>query len=318
MMATEGRNGTQRGVGSAGVDSARVTRSHISAIARGGGRWSILVICILAQLLGASATVHAAPPAEDLDRVVTAFRDSERRSLVFATEHAWRPVLATQRRTADSLRALSIDGAVAVTLTTTDEHPFYEAGRGWVPSARLAVGSRLLAADYGPGAGATLRRSTPARGPATVFNLSVDEPRNYYVSSARILVHNKDVALGLYRNGQGGLPRFADEVDGVPYWQWLAKGLVPGGTKSWGTKFHYVLHNTINKGGRIKFNLTGLDLDRALGTPLVPQPGKLGMTNWELRQIMGNKRFFEATDFYLDGRLLTPEEAAELGVRFIP
>lgn len=49
----------------------------------------------------------------------------------------------------------------------------------------------------------------------------------------------------------------------------------------------------IENGGRIKFDLIGLE------------QGVEGATTWELRQILGSKRWEKATDFFGNGQELT-------------
>lgn len=48
-------------------------------------------------------------------------------------------------------------------------------------------------------------------------------------------------------------------------------------------------------GGRVKFDLTGLET------------GIEGVTTWELRQVLGNSKWEAATDFFRDGERLSGE-----------
>jgi RHS repeat-associated protein len=58
-------------------------------------------------------------------------------------------------------------------------------------------------------------------------------------------------------------------------------------------EFKNIVDTFIGNGGRIKFNLTGLE------------QGIEGATTWELRQILGNKGWEAATDFFRNGERLT-------------
>ncbi|RKG52236.1 hypothetical protein D7X30_34160 [Corallococcus sp. AB011P] len=60
------------------------------------------------------------------------------------------------------------------------------------------------------------------------------------------------------------------------------------------SKFATIVDTFIENGGRIKFDLTGLD-------PAI----KGGVTEWELLQILGTKRWEAATDFFRQGERLT-------------
>src|SRR5262249_43084072 len=68
-------------------------------------------------------------------------------------ELAWKPVLRVYRRLADHLRTLTIRGANGATsqeLRTTNEHPFWVEGEGWVKAEELRPGSRVLQSDGEP------------------------------------------------------------------------------------------------------------------------------------------------------------------------
>lgn len=43
-------------------------------------------------------------------------------------------------------------------------------------------------------------------------------------------------------------------------------------------------------------------------------PFEVGVTSWELQQVLANPQFRRATDFYLNGRVLTSAERAALGI----
>jgi hypothetical protein len=127
----------------------------------------------------------------------------------------------------------------------------------------------------------------------------------------------KDVALGLARSTSGKplLQPWADRINALTNAKWIEAGFAEEGP--FVQRFYQALYRSVSGGGRIKFNLTGLDLNRAFNTPRFSDPFDVGMTNWELQQILHNKYLFEATDFFINGSKLTPEKAAELGLRYL-
>jgi hypothetical protein len=76
--------------------------------------------------------------------------------------------------------------------------------------------------------------------------------------------------------------------------------------------FEQSLNNVVARGGRIKFNLNSLDVPSALASDPAVRVGRY--TEWELQQIVRNGAWFGATDFYLNGRLLSAEELRRLGI----
>src|SRR5580704_7274986 len=93
--------------------------------------------------------------------------------------------------------------------------------------------------------------------------------------------------------------------------QWAAMGLYED-AEGWGSAFYQVLTNTLRLGGRIHFNLDGVDIAEALaGDPSV-FVGRY--TAYELQQIVGNAKWFDSTTFYRDRRQLTIEELTRDGI----
>jgi hypothetical protein len=106
-------------------------------------------------------------------------------------------VIRVYRRTADHLRVLrtrSADGRDSQELKTTDEHPFWGEGRGWVRAAELRVGQKVRQADGGYATvTASWREDRPEGVP--VFNLETEDLHTYHVAQAGtrappLLVHN--------------------------------------------------------------------------------------------------------------------------------
>ena len=121
-----------------------------------------------------------------------------------------------------------------------------------------------------------------------------------------------DIALGLRIDEGGGLEAFAATVNASYMSQWAAMGLYDDDVAGWGEAFAQVVTRTIVGGGRIHFNLTGLDIRAALRGDPELWVGRY--TAWELQQIVRNSEWFAKTFFYLDGAILTTEQADALGV----
>ena len=89
-------------------------------------------------------------------------------------------------REKDSIIRLSINGEV---IETTDEHPFYVDGIGFVNAGDLKAGDEVRTADGSTGRVESLERITPDE-PIKVYNFEVEDFHTYYVSEQKVLVHN--------------------------------------------------------------------------------------------------------------------------------
>jgi hypothetical protein len=133
-------------------------------------------------------------------------RDLESKRLVA------RRVVKTHRRVSNHLRILRIrasDGTEQE-LRTTDEHPFWVPGEGWLQAGKLKVGSGLLRYDGAPAiVRAAWRESYPNGVP--VYNFEVEGQHNYFVaehaSSGAVLVHNQH-----YTEDQQALQQLVNEA----------------------------------------------------------------------------------------------------------
>jgi hypothetical protein len=94
--------------------------------------------------------------------------------------------------------------------------------------------------------------------------------------------------------------------------QWADRGLFDEDEDSWGRAFEQALTGTLAAGGRFHFSLDGLDIAEALQGD--PEVWVFGHTAWELRQIVRRSEWFGNTLFYLDGKLLTPQDVSALGI----
>jgi hypothetical protein len=108
-----------------------------------------------------------------------------------------RRVLQAHRRVSDHLRLLQIsspDGEKQE-VRTTDEHPFWVQGRGWVRAGELQVSEVLIRCDGTPATVVATTREAYPRG-IPVFNIRVEQSHNYFVRgqgsrAPPVLVHNK-------------------------------------------------------------------------------------------------------------------------------
>ena len=95
-------------------------------------------------------------------------------------------------------------------VTTTDEHPFVVAGRGWVNADQLAPGDALLTHE---GATVTIEEVEKLGAVAPVYNFQVSDFHMYYVGSPAwgfdVWVHNNNRSC-------------PDGVDGLPVQQAVA------------------------------------------------------------------------------------------------
>lgn len=125
-----------------------------------------------------------------------------------------------------------------------------------------------------------------------------------------------DIALGV--NQQQELEIFIENVRSWIYKNWDIVGLY-NTTKNygWGRVFYDSLFSCIANGGKINFNLDGLDIAKALNDPdYMTWVGRY--TAWELQQIVRNPVFLDNTVFYLGGRILSKEEVLALGIKPYP
>lgn len=135
-------------------------------------------------------------------------------------------VTQTFVRHAESLVAVTIEGAGDAPLVTTDEHPFYvhrardglgddddeDAGE-WVPAGKLRAGDRVRrpSGEWVR----VLRVETRAEG-ATVYNFEVANTHTYFVSSPGILVHNSCKTLQPGPHAGESIPARGPQRDFTP------------------------------------------------------------------------------------------------------
>ena len=119
-----------------------------------------------------------------------------------------------------------------------------------------------------------------------------------------------DIACG---KQHAGLEEFAANVSAASMQQWRALGLYnPLTVSGWGEAFFQVVNNTLAAGGKVHFNLDGVDVVEALAGDPNEFVGRY--TEFELQQIILNADWFKNTRFYLDGKVLTIEQLEAIGI----
>ena len=113
-----------------------------------------------------------------------------------------------------------------------------------------------------------------------------------------------------------GLEEFAARVNAAAMKQWPELGLYdPDAVSGWGAAFHQVMNNTLAAGGKVHFNLDGIDIADVLRGDPNMFVGRY--TEYELQQITLNPEWFRNTRFYLAARYFRREQLTNLGVRAV-
>lgn len=105
-------------------------------------------------------------------------------------EVAPREVLATISTLHEhDVRLLTLEGDAgnSSAIITSDEHPFYVQGKGWVEAGRLKVGDKVATLD---GKVLAVVGSQRQQDGLLMHNLTVDEFHTYSVTEERVWVHN--------------------------------------------------------------------------------------------------------------------------------
>ncbi|UQZ32236.1 hypothetical protein C2I18_00955 [Paenibacillus sp. PK3_47] len=106
-------------------------------------------------------------------------------------ELAYKEVTALYRNQRDDIIKLHVGEQV---VETTDNHPFWVEGKGWVFADELRVGDKLQKAD---GSNLTIDKVefVKLEKPITVYNFTVADFHTYYVTDLGIWVHNTECNL---------------------------------------------------------------------------------------------------------------------------
>ena len=114
-------------------------------------------------------------------------------------ETAEKTVLETYVRQVDTLVHLTINGEEIV---TTDNHPFYVQGRGFIEAGKLFVGDKLISVN---GEDLVIEEFfiEKTAEPVDVYNFQVEDYHTYFVGDCCVWVHNKNCPP--YMNEDGTL-----------------------------------------------------------------------------------------------------------------
>ena len=123
-------------------------------------------------------------------------------------ELAYKEVTALYRNQRDDIIKLHVGERI---IETTDNHPFWVEGKGWVFADELQVGDKLQKAD---GSNLTIDKVEFVKldEPVTVYNFTVEDYHTYYMTDIGIWVHNTNcmdsksaskIISGAARKGSG-------------------------------------------------------------------------------------------------------------------
>ena len=133
-------------------------------------------------------------------------------------ETAEKTVLETYVRKVDKLVHLTINGEEIV---TTDNHPFYVQGRGFIQAGNLLVGDKLISIngedllieDY---------YTELTEEPVSVYNFQVEDFHTYFVGDCAVWVHNAMCqpdkvpdGMGTYKDMKGHHPMAKKAFEGA-------------------------------------------------------------------------------------------------------
>ncbi len=125
-----------------------------------------------------------------------------------------------------------------------------------------------------------------------------------------------DIALGLFSDGRDAdLAAFARQHNASYMSQWREMGLFDRDVRGWARAFEQVMARTLARGGKIHFNLAGLNIEEALDGDPAEWVGRY--TAWELQQIIRNASWFNDTIFYLGGEVLQTSQLSALGIEVV-
>ena len=133
-------------------------------------------------------------------------------------ETASKTVLETYVRKVDKLVHLTINGEEIV---TTDNHPFYVQGRGFINAGSLLVGDKLISVN-GEDLFVEKHYIEETDVPVDVYNFQVEDHHTYFVGESAVWVHNdmcqpQNVpdGMGQYKDKKGHHPMAKKAFEGA-------------------------------------------------------------------------------------------------------
>ena len=153
----------------------------VNAVATFTGAASATMACFIAGTMVLTATgLVAIEKIKAGDVVISTDPDT--------LETAEKPVLETYVRQVDTLVHLTINGEEIV---TTDNHPFYVQGRGFIEADKLLVGDKLISVN---GEDLVIEEFfiEETAEPVDVYNFQVEDYHTYFVGDCAVWVHNAE------------------------------------------------------------------------------------------------------------------------------
>ena len=117
----------------------------------------------------------------------------------------YKPVCETYIRKVDRLVHLIISGEEII---TTDNHPFYVQGRGFIEAGNLLIGDKLVSVN-GEDLIVEDYYIKLTKEPVSVYNFQVEDFHTYYVGKNGALVHNSE--CGIQENGYVDAKKVAED-----------------------------------------------------------------------------------------------------------
>jgi hypothetical protein len=216
------------------------------------------------------------------------------------------------RHQVDAILDIEIDGREKI--GTTPNHLWWSEDRQeFVPAELLQEGEQVETRLEGK---CRITRITLRDGPQTVYNLEVWGEHVYRVGQLGTLVHNAYADLALGRRA-AGLDKFAKQFNAAHMGNWVERKLVTtlentGRRAGFEELFPRIVNETLERGGKLRFNLTKVNVRQALASKSASAMDDY--TAWELRQIVANKEWLKNTVFYLNGRRLAKNELKRMGI----
>ncbi len=205
----------------------------------------VRVLQCITLVYGFGAQCFTGDTLVETDEGLVAIEDIEVGDYVLAEdtvtgEREYKEVLDVHvSQTTKLVHVVTTDNDSESTINTTDNHPFYVEGKGWVPAIELEAGDVLRSADDDVEVVNDVYVEYLDE-PVLIYNLEIEGYHTYFVSDESILVHNE-----CGPNNEGGTSSMPNK--GFSSFDDLKKYLgSPGEGNAW---HHIVEQSQINKSG---------------------------------------------------------------------
>ena len=135
---------------------------------------------------GAGTLVHTLGGLKKIESIVLGDRVLTQSTETGALD--FRPVLTRHRNGPAKTLRLTVNGGE--TIVATGIHRFWKAGQGWIMARELKTGDRLRMID-----GIVTVQAIEPDATQLVYNLTVEDNRNFLVGNAGLLVHDFSMVL---------------------------------------------------------------------------------------------------------------------------